>query len=66
VATFLLTYTFRCGTCDSANHDKLLLAADSRSQLERTMRQVHLGCKFCGSPAAVSVFIAVNRSSSKH
>jgi len=54
VATFLLTYEFRCGKCDSNNNDQFLLAADSRSELERTIRQVHLGCKFCGSATAVN------------
>ena len=53
MATFLLTYAFRCGTCDTANNDKLVLAADSRRKLAGTVRRVHLGCRFCGSPTAV-------------
>ena len=53
MATFLLTYAFRCGTCDTANNDKLVLAADSRRKLAGTMRRAHLGCRFCGSPTAV-------------
>ncbi len=54
MATFLLTYAFRCGTCNSTNDDRLVLVGDSRSGLEATMRRIHLGCKFCGSPTAVS------------
>ena len=53
MATFQLTYTFRCGKCDSANDDKLFLAAESRPELERILQQAHLGCKFCGSPSAI-------------
>jgi len=53
MATFLLTYAFRCGTCNTANNDKLVLAADSRRKLAGTMRRTHLGCRFCGSPTAV-------------
>ncbi len=54
MATFLLSYAFRCGTCNSTNDDRLVLAADSRSELEATMRRTHLGCKFCGSATAVN------------
>ena len=53
MATFQLSYTFRCGKCDSANNDELLVAAVDRTELERIMRQAHLGCKFCGSPSAI-------------
>ena len=53
MATFLLTYAFRCGTCDTAINEILVLAADSRRKLAGTVRRVHLGCRFCGSPTAV-------------
>ena len=52
MATFVLTYAFRCGTCNATNDDKLVLASNSRKELARTMRRTHLGCKFCGSPTA--------------
>jgi len=53
MATFQLTYTFHCRTCDSANKDELFVAAVDRTELERIMRQAHLGCKFCGAPSAI-------------
>ena len=53
MVTLLLTYAFRCQTCNCANSDKLVLAADNRPQLVSFMAQVYLGCKYCGRPRAV-------------
>lgn len=60
MATLLLTYAFRCQTCNCANKDELVLAAHNRDQLVGFMSQAHLGCKACGQPRVVDQGVKIS------
>ena len=61
VATFQLNHAFRCRICKSANQDKIFLfEAIGRSRLERTVREIHLGCKVCVSATSVNKRVKIS------